>query len=214
MSHEQTVATAEPKIALFISYSRKDTKFVDSLDKALRARGYDVRIDRSDIQKGEEWWKRIVDLIVDCTLVVFVISPDSIASPVCRDEVDLTKRLGKRIVPVMWRSAPGLEIPQGLAERDWVSFEAAEPAGKADDPALAGWPAFVAALDELERAINLDDVLWAREHAQWLKRAMDWDRSGQPEGGVMRAGEITAAQTWANRRPQNAPAIPKVVTDF
>ena len=182
--------------------------------KALEARGYDVRIDRSDIRRGEEWWKRIVDLIVDCMLVVFVISPDSIASPVCHREVDLTKRLGKRIVPLLWRSAPRSEIPEGLAERDWVSFKAVDPSGTADDPALAERPAFAAALDQLEAAIRLDDVLWAREHAQWLKRAMDWDRAGKPEGGVMRAGEITAAQMWANRRPQNAPAIPDVVTDF
>ena len=114
----------------------------------------------------------------------------------------------------MWRDVRGLEIPEGLAERDWVSFEACDPSGRADDPALADRPTFSAALDQLEAAINLDDVLWAREHAHWLKRAMDWDRAGRPEGSVMRAGEITAAQTWANRRPQNSPAIPNVISDF
>ena len=126
MSDARNPSSAEPKTTLFLSYSRKDTTFVDALDMALKARGYDVRIDRSGIQKGEEWWKRIVELIVDSTLVVFVISPDSIGSPVCRDEVDLTKRLGKRVVPVLWRNARGLQMPEGLAERDWVSFEAAD----------------------------------------------------------------------------------------
>jgi WD40 repeat protein len=204
----------EPRITLFVSYSRKDTLFVDALVKALEARGYDVRIDRSDIRKGEEWWKRIVDLIVDAMLIVFIISPDSVGSPVCRDEVDLTKRLGKRIVPLLWRSAPKSEIPEGLAERDWVSFKAADPSGTWEDPSLAERPAFATAMRELEAAIRLDDVLWAEEHAQWLKRAMDWDRAGRPEGSLMRAGEITAAQSWANRRRQNAAAIPELVTDF
>ena len=194
-----SISDTAAKTTLFISYSRKDSAVVDTLVKTLEGRGYDVRIDRSDIAKGEEWRKRIVDLIIDSTLVVFVISPASLTSPVCRDEVDLTKRLGKRIVPLMWRNPQGhAGIPEGLAERDWVSFETE----------------FEAALDKLERAINLDDVLWRREHAQWLKRATDWDRNGRLEGSLMRAGEITAAQSWANRRPQIPLAIPDVVTDF
>ena len=92
--------TVAPKTTtLFISYSRKDAVFVDALVLALEARGYDVRIDRSDITKGEEWWKRIVDLIVSLTLVLFVTSPDAVSSAVCADEVDLTKRLGNELCP-------------------------------------------------------------------------------------------------------------------
>ena len=116
----QTAPTAAPPISIFISYSRADFAFADAIYQALEARGCKVCIDRSDIQKCEEWWKRIVDLIVDSTIVIFIISPNSLASPVCHDEVTLTKRLGKRIVPLMWRRAPGLQVPDGLSERDWV----------------------------------------------------------------------------------------------
>jgi WD40 repeat protein len=197
------------KTNIFVSYSRKDSAFIDVLVTALSARGYDVRIDRSDITKGEEWWKRIVDLIVSSTLVVFVISPDSIVSPVCTDEVQLTQRLGKRIVPLLWRNGPGLAIPRGLSERDWVSFEAFEPAVGAYEN-----PTFASALAELETAINLDDVLWVREHAQWLKRALDWDGAGRPQDAVMRAREITAAQLWIGHKPANAQAVPNIVSEF
>jgi hypothetical protein len=38
----------------FISYSRTDIVFVDRLQGALRARGVDARVDREDIEKGEE----------------------------------------------------------------------------------------------------------------------------------------------------------------
>src|SRR5262245_15857253 len=101
----EPASAGAPETRVFLSYSRKDAAFVDALGAALSSRGYDVLIDRSAITKGEEWWKRIVDLIVSSALVVFVISPHSIASPVCNDEVDLTKRLSKRIVPLLWRNS-------------------------------------------------------------------------------------------------------------
>jgi len=53
----------QPKAKVFISYSRKDIAFVDQLDAALKARGFEPLIDRSDIYAFEEWWKRIEALI-------------------------------------------------------------------------------------------------------------------------------------------------------
>jgi hypothetical protein len=52
-----------PKAKVFISYSRKDMSFADRLDAALKARGFEPLIDRSEIYAFEEWWKRIEALI-------------------------------------------------------------------------------------------------------------------------------------------------------
>jgi len=46
---------------------------------ALEARGYDVRIDRSDIAPGEDWRARLEGLILAADAVVFVILPDTVA---------------------------------------------------------------------------------------------------------------------------------------
>jgi len=51
------------KTRVFISYSRKDLLFVDVVRTALDSRGYDVLVDRDDIEKGEEFWVRIQQLI-------------------------------------------------------------------------------------------------------------------------------------------------------
>ena len=53
----------QSKAKVFISYSRKELAFADRLDAALKARGFDTLIDRSDIYAFEEWWKRVEDLI-------------------------------------------------------------------------------------------------------------------------------------------------------
>ena len=60
---------------VFISYSRKDMSFVDRLDAALKARGFEPLIDREAIYAFEQWWTRIEELIARADTVIFVLSP-------------------------------------------------------------------------------------------------------------------------------------------
>ena len=53
----------QPKAKIFISYSRKDMAFADRLEAALKARGFEPLIDRSEIYAFEDWWKRLQSLI-------------------------------------------------------------------------------------------------------------------------------------------------------
>ena len=72
-----TVGTrnVETKTRVFISYSRKDMAFADKLEAALKARGFEVLIDREEIYAFEDWWKRIQALIGRADTVVFILSP-------------------------------------------------------------------------------------------------------------------------------------------
>jgi hypothetical protein len=72
----------QSKAKVFISYSRKDMAFADRLETALKARAFEPLIDRNEIYAFEEWWKRIEALIVRADTVVFVLSPDSVASEI------------------------------------------------------------------------------------------------------------------------------------
>jgi hypothetical protein len=202
----QTIASPDRKTKVFISYSRKDIDFVDKLEAALGARGYEVVVDREDIEKGEKWWARIKQLITQADAVVFVMSPDSVASRVAGEEVEHSLKFGKRLVPLVWKKVD--QAPPGLTERNYVFVDAYERSHMADEAALAK------AVDDLERAINLNDILWVREHTKWVARAAEWDVAGRPDGMVLRAGEITAVQSWASHRPATAPEIPAALSDF
>src|SRR3974390_3180368 len=74
---EQTLKN-QSKAKVFISYSRKDIAFADRLEGALKTRGFEPLIDRTDIYAFEEWWKRIEALIGQADTVVFVLSPDAV----------------------------------------------------------------------------------------------------------------------------------------
>src|SRR5215475_2759636 len=87
-------------LKVFISYSRRDAlDFVDRLQPALASYGVDAYVDREDIEKGEEWWERIEQLITEADTVIFVMTPGSASSEVCHREVDFAERVKKRFLP-------------------------------------------------------------------------------------------------------------------
>ena len=83
------------KAKIFISYSRKDKAFADRLEAALKRRGFEPLIDRTEIYAFEDWWKRIKALIGTSDTVVFILSPDAATSGVGRKEVGGAAALNK-----------------------------------------------------------------------------------------------------------------------
>ena len=73
---------------VFISYSRVDQSFVKVLNQALNQSQYDAWVDWEDIPLTADWWKEIQAGIDAANTFIFVISPDSVLSKVCRQEID------------------------------------------------------------------------------------------------------------------------------
>jgi hypothetical protein len=99
-SASASAPTERGKLRIFISYSRDDLNFADQLETALRFHRYEVALDRHGISGGEDWKRRLGTLIRDAETVIFVLSPSSAQSPICKWEVEEAARLGKRIIPV------------------------------------------------------------------------------------------------------------------
>ena len=65
---------------VFVSYAREDLPFVRRLTAALQARDRDVWVDLDDIIPSARWREEIRTAITEADAVVFVITPDSVAS--------------------------------------------------------------------------------------------------------------------------------------
>jgi hypothetical protein len=74
------------KLNVFISYSRDDLAFADQLDEALTPCGFAATLDRQGIEGGEDWRRRLGNLIREADTVVFVLSPSSAGSAICQGE--------------------------------------------------------------------------------------------------------------------------------
>src|SRR5439155_23155586 len=108
-------AKTKSKAKVFISYSRKDVAFADRLEAALKTRDFEPLIDRTEIYAFEEWWQRIEALITRADTVVFVLSPDAVASKVALREVSFAASLNKRFAPIVCRRIEDNEVPEALA---------------------------------------------------------------------------------------------------
>lgn len=100
---------------VFISHARKDRVAVDRLDEMLRLAGYQTWVDRSRLAGGEDWSRELGRAIATCRVVVVVISPASLASPVVREEYETALRLGKPVLAVLLRDSRA--IPDVLTSR-------------------------------------------------------------------------------------------------
>ena len=169
---------AEPKARIFISYSRKDMAFADRLEAALKARGFEPLIDRTEIYAFEDWWKRIEGLIGRADTVVFVLSPDAVASEVALKEVAHAASLNKRFAPIVCRRTDDGAVPEALRRLNFVFF---------DDPSR-----FEASADQLAGALNTD-IGWVRQHTEYGEEA------GAGRQAVAKAGCCCARRCWRRR---------------
>jgi WD40 repeat protein len=194
MSIEMESAADEhgPQPRVFISYSRKDIEFADRLQQALSGRGFEVLIDRSEILALEVWWKRIEDLISESDTVIFILSPDSVRSAVGLKEVKFAASLKKRFAPIVWRSVDDIEIPEALAQLNFIFFDKPE--------------AFDNGLQRLCDAL-VTDIEWIRKHTEFGQYARRWyaaERPG-PRGLLLRPPLLEEAERWIASHPADAP---------
>ena len=182
----------EPKAKVFISYSRKDMSFVDQLEPALKARGFEPLIDRTEIYAFEDWWKRIEALIGQADTIVFVISPDAVASEVAQKEVAHAASLNKRFAPIVCRQTPDSAIPEPLRRLNFIFF---------DQP-----DRFEAAADQLAEALRTD-LGWIRQHTEFGEAARRWGVAGRPgpRGLLLRSPTLEEAEHWIASRPSGSP---------
>jgi TIR domain-containing protein len=184
-------STQQSKAKVFISYSRKDMAFANQLEAALKARGFEPLIDRSEIYAFEEWWKRIEALIVRADTVVFVLSPDSVASEVALKEVTFAASLNKRFAPIVCRPVENKIVPEELVRLNFIFF---------DDAAR-----FEDSTNRLAEALSTD-IGWIRQHTEFGDLARGWALAKRPNGLLLRSPSLERAERWIASRPKGAPA--------
>ena len=172
---------AADKTVVFISYSRKDTVFADLLIADLEKDGFDARIDREDIVKGEDWKKRLEDLIVEADAMVFLISPDSVASEICLREAERAEELAKRVLPVICKPTDGKLIPENIRRLNYTFLET-------DEKKLAEYPKLV---DSLRQDADL-----VRQHTALAKQASNWKNGGSLLRGKISSKRKPGGKAW------------------
>lgn len=194
---------------VFLSYSRKDSDFVSRLAEELDARGYLADFDQAarepdgvvlGISAEDVWWARLEEMITLADVVLFVVSPDSVRSAICDEEIAFAQNLKKRVIPVLCRAIDFDKAPPRLSALN-IKITFVDEDAAADQLALLG-----AAIEQ--------DVAWLRTGTRLLSAARRWQVGGRPDDALLRGVEHRDAEEWAARRPGSASEPPEVVLEF
>jgi len=178
---------------LFISYSRRDTEFTRQLTDRFSTEGMEAWVDWQDIPPSVDWMLEIQKGIEDADVFLFLISPDSIASPICAEEVGHAVSNGKRIIPVIVRDFDAKTAPNIITHLNWIFFSRPQ--------------------DEFERSFGLvwsaihTDYDWVQTHRRLQVKALEWDRNQREESYLLRGKDLqdAEAQLIVNREKNPHP---------
>lgn len=193
MTDAQDNSAAGGRLKVFVSYSRADIDFADQLVLALEDKGFDPILDRHDIDAAEKWKDRLGALIFGCDTVVFVLTDTSAASNICQWEVEEAARIGKRMIPVVPRSADGVAPPPALSELNYIHFYTT--------PAIPG-SGFYDGVQKLTRALQVD-LDWLRRQTRLAEQAGEWSRT-RSDDLLLRGVALDEALAWRGRTPAGA----------
>ena len=165
---------------VFISYSRRDSDFVKHLVLTLEAVRIDNWLDQDDIEPAADWRERIQAGIESAANFIFVISPTSIQSTECRQELETAQRNGKRLIPIVYKEVDPQLTPPALASLNWIFFR-------------EGIDDFQIAFTKLVTAIKTD-LAWAHVHSRIQTRALEWKRKDQDASFLLRGKDLQDAE--------------------
>jgi len=109
-------------IDVFISFSRKDQVFVRKLHDALEERKKKAWVDDKDIPLTATWKEELYFGIESSHNFVYVMSPDSVVSQRCKQELDYAVENKKRIVPIYYRDMDNRAVPPDLTSHQYIFF--------------------------------------------------------------------------------------------
>ena len=196
---------------VFISYSRQDTDYVQSLAMALSKRGLNAWYDVG-IEGGDSWWRKIAQKIEGCAAFVVVMTPPAEESNWVEREILLAEREGKPIIPmlldgrefgmlinVQFYDVRGGKMPIEDAFDKLASFLPHEEA--VGDTAVLD-PAVMSAA--LAQTTGLDSLWYSKDHLWVRQLANEVATIGITEFGLQKMGtivEIDLPKLDSNLRP-------------
>jgi WD40 repeat protein len=160
---------------------------------SLEARGKVSWLDTEGIADAEVFPQAIRSAIEGSDAFLFLISPDSVASAYCDQEVNYARELEKRIVPVLHIAVPHDDTPEEIRHRNWIPFT------DHDD--------FDASLERVVRALDTDLEL-RKEHTRWLTKSLEWESKGRDRSLLLRGSELREAEDWLARSSQLSDPAP------
>ena len=179
---------------VFLCHSEQDIGVTEQIRLCLMREGMPVWTNRTNIRTGVDFQQEINRGIERADTLVYLISPHSVASPYCQQEVAYARQLNKRIIPLLIAEMPLEEIPAEQRSLQFINFK-----GLASVTTPGTSTALQSLLQLLKRHQDYDQ--W---HRDLLVRALVWDRQERPKSQLLRADQLAVAERFLKLYAQQA----------
>jgi TIR domain/WD domain, G-beta repeat len=115
---------------------------------------------------------------------VFILSPESVVSQMCAQELAHALANHKRLVPIVCRDVSEALVPPPLRGLQWLFL-------RIGDDRLS-------AIEALVKTVHTD-LDWVRAHTRLLTRAIEWDTRVRSQSFVLRGEDLGQAEAWLAR---------------
>ncbi|NER93573.1 MAG: TIR domain-containing protein [Symploca sp. SIO1B1] len=181
---------------VFLSYSNEDRATMEKIRNSLRRESVTVWTNTTDIQTGEAFEEAINRGIEQTDNLVYLLSPDSVNSIYCQQELDLALSLNKRIIPILVRETYPTKVPSNLQALHYIDLT---DNVKEDDYLLDE--------SQLLRILHQDAAYYS-EHKMLLTKALKWKQQYSNPSILLRGYNLRSAEAWlklARTRTQHLP---------
>ena len=180
---------------VFIAYAREDEPFARRLHDALSSSGREPVWDQDHaaVPFSMPWRQEIREAIQNSDKFIYIISPDSLASEPCANELAQALELSKQVIPILRRMpGEGQAVPKAIEELNWILFgEDAE---------------FGCSFRRFSTALDID-VAWTKTHTRLLGRAAQW-ASSRDRSLLLRGSELRMAEAWLGEAAEHEKTPP------
>lgn len=216
---------------VFISYSRLDKDFVGKLREALTTKEQEVWIDWESIPPSQAWWSEIQKGIARANNFVVVLSPNSMASPICHMEIEYARILGKRIIPVFHKpfgredAIKAIAIRLANPDQDSVRtiWGTRQPHNLYDENAHHINPInyfFFQPDDDFDECLTAlleiirTDFRHKEHHTTLELRALEWDRRNRNPSFLLLDDELAEVEKWLSDSTGKKPEPTDLQRDY
>ncbi|NET59648.1 MAG: TIR domain-containing protein [Symploca sp. SIO2E6] len=177
---------------VFLSYSQTDKTTMEDLRRSLMQECFTVWTNTTDIQTSEDFEDAINRGIEQADNLIFLLSPDSLTSKYCQQELNYALSLNKRIIPVLVRETDPKQIPDTLRSLQYIDLtdNVKEEYYYQDESQLL--------------KILRQDEEYHQQHKMLLVKALKWERQQGNPSILLRGYNLRYAQVWLKLAQQKA----------
>ncbi len=183
----------------FISYSRKDLEFVQKIFEAFCKEQREVWFDQKNIPLTADWRQEMYLGIEESQNFVFIISPDSVTSKPCLEEIEHAVLHNKRLLPIIYKKTPSSTVHPAIRSLNFIPFPE-------DSDFDSHFKTVIEAIDT--------DLTHVKAHTRLQLRAIEWDKKDRNSSFLLRGSDLDEAEVWMQESTNKDPKPTTLHTQY